>query len=317
MDFGPAANQALRQAMDLSRTFGAAVTVVHVLDVPSYAYSAMSFSAVDLMTPFEDTARQELEQTTRRVCGASGNATPLLKRGIAAEAILASIDETGADLVVMGTRGRHGVAHALLGSVAERLVRLSPVPVLTVRAPDDAKLGEDATGALGVAPIRKIVVPVDFGEVSEWALDETLTLASSLGAKGVIALHAQEYSLLGLEAIPGAGAPDLPQRLTRAAEDALRDSIERRRGQARDVLLEGALKQGIPWSQIVDFAARSNANAIVMGTHGRRGLTRAFLGSVAEKVVRYATVPVLTMHGPAVPPTKHVSSPDETAPHGR
>jgi nucleotide-binding universal stress UspA family protein len=136
-------------------------------------------------------------------------------------------------------------------------------------------------------------VPTDFGEVAEHALDEAMELAASLGAI-VTVLHAYEYSLLGIGVDFGTGVPDAPERLKRAAREALRETIERQSG--RGVVLDGILREGAPWSAIVEFAAGSNADLIVMGTRGRRGLARAFLGSVAEKVVRYASVPVLTVH---------------------
>lgn len=106
--------------------------------------------------------------------------------------------------------------------------------------------------------------------------------------------HAQEYSLLGLQANLGGGMPDVSERLMRSARAALDGVVARHQG--RGVEVDAILREGISWSEIVGLAASLDADLIVMGTHGRRGLARAFLGSVAEKVVRYATVPVLTVH---------------------
>ena len=90
---------------------------------------------VDLFTPIMDAARAQfdakLKEVGRRVPGTTG----VLRMGAPWQELLGVLSETGADLVVMGTHGRKGVAHALIGSVAEKVVRMAKVPVLTVHAP--------------------------------------------------------------------------------------------------------------------------------------------------------------------------------------
>jgi nucleotide-binding universal stress UspA family protein len=140
-DFGESSLRAMRVAVDLANRLGAHLTVVHVYEIPSYSYAGSGFTAVDLLTPIEDAARKELERTLAEVRAKVPTATAVLRRGVAWVEVLNAVEEANADLVVMGTHGRRGLSRALLGSVAEKLVRSSPVPVLTVgpdKSPDAA-----------------------------------------------------------------------------------------------------------------------------------------------------------------------------------
>jgi nucleotide-binding universal stress UspA family protein len=134
VDFGEPSQQALDTAIDLASRFKAGLTLVHVYEIPAYVYGGMTFATADLFGPIEDAAREHLDKTLREAQKRVPGAKAVLRRGPPAPEILAVIDEVRPDLVVMGTHGRKGVSHALLGSVAERIVRLSPVAVLTMRA---------------------------------------------------------------------------------------------------------------------------------------------------------------------------------------
>ncbi len=134
-DFSEASERALALAVEMARSPGSGLTVVHTCEVPAYAYSDMSFAPLDLLSPVVDVARAKLAELMGPLAAACPGAKSVLKIGVPWEQILGVAAETDADLIVVGTHGRRGVAHALLGSVAEKVVRLSPVPVLTVRAP--------------------------------------------------------------------------------------------------------------------------------------------------------------------------------------
>jgi nucleotide-binding universal stress UspA family protein len=145
-------------------------------------------------------------------------------------------------------------------------------------------------------PIQKILVPIDFGEASLRALDDAIDLAKALGAS-VVVMHAYEIPVIGFPDGALLTSAEFAGRLSNAAETALKGAIDARAG--RGVKLESVLRQGVAWEEINAVADKSGADLIVIGTHGRRGLARALLGSVAEKVVRMATKPVMTVHGPA------------------
>ncbi len=133
-DFGEGSKRALDAGASLAQKLGASLTLLHTFEIPPYAYSGIHFSTADLLTTLEEAARLELETALVSLRERVPRAASLFRRGIPWQDIQASIAETGADLVVMGTHGRRGIAHALLGSVAEKTVRMSSVPVLTLRA---------------------------------------------------------------------------------------------------------------------------------------------------------------------------------------
>ena len=136
-DFGEPSERALEVAIDLAKQNGAHVTLLHVFDVPP-SYAGMGMSPVDLLTPMWAAGKKQLEDTLERVKATCSSVTEQTARGVPWREILSAIEQLRPDLVVMGTHGRSGIPRAVLGSVAEKIVRLSPVPVLTVRARDDA-----------------------------------------------------------------------------------------------------------------------------------------------------------------------------------
>lgn len=129
-DFSEASGLALELAASIARQAGATLTVVHACELPIYPEAIPS---ADLLTPITAAAGKRLDAVVTGLRDRCPGALPLLRVGAAWEEILAAAAEVGADLVVVGTHGRRGLSHAVLGSVAERVVRLSPIPVLTVR----------------------------------------------------------------------------------------------------------------------------------------------------------------------------------------
>lgn len=128
--------EALEVAVDLALTFDAKLTLIHAWEVPVAAYAATTYVPADFWTAIEQAATEQLKSTVEYVRKRLPRAESILAKGPPAHEILAAADRTKANLIVMGTHGRRGMSHVLLGSVAERVVRLSPVPVLTIRGKD-------------------------------------------------------------------------------------------------------------------------------------------------------------------------------------
>jgi nucleotide-binding universal stress UspA family protein len=133
-DFGDASNDAIDFAVGLAKTFGSTITLLHVYEIPVYPYPGLTID-VDLLTPIREAAQKELDRAFAALQKVGCEARAQLESGIPWGKILAVAEAQKSDLIVMGTHGRKGVMHALVGSVAEKVVRLSPVPVLTVRHP--------------------------------------------------------------------------------------------------------------------------------------------------------------------------------------
>ena len=132
-DFGESSAKAVSLAVELANALKSALTLIHVVDVyPVYGYEFEL--PVDLQPQLESAGKAALAKELARIVRAVPQACGTLKTGFASEAILAFAKEDATDLLVVGTHGYRGVKRVLLGSVAEKLVRLSPVPVLTVHA---------------------------------------------------------------------------------------------------------------------------------------------------------------------------------------
>ena len=208
------------------------------------------------------------------------------RRGTAAApSIVDDAIEENVDLVVMGAHGRRGFRRFLLGSVTEEVVRLAPCPVLTIRGTGTAQ---------DVHRVRKVLVPFDFSEHSRTALGSAAKMAASYGAS-LHLLHVIEPIMEPHPYVPlhyRSESFDLPQLKARVREDLgpiVADVVDGR------VATEVEVLEGDPALCITEHAETIEADLIAMATHGRTGLSRFFLGSVTEKVVRSAGCPVLTL----------------------
>jgi nucleotide-binding universal stress UspA family protein len=145
-----------------------------------------------------------------------------------------------------------------------------------------------------MAELRRILVPTDFTETSDHALDWALELAKRLGAT-VTVLHTYEIPIVGFPDGAIIATPEIAGRISEASKAALEATMAKIQG--RGVPVDSVLREGVPWEEINAVADAMDADLVVIGTHGRRGLTRALLGSVAENVVRTAKHPVVTIRG--------------------
>jgi nucleotide-binding universal stress UspA family protein len=145
-------------------------------------------------------------------------------------------------------------------------------------------------------PIKRILVATDFSECSERALDHAIALARAFGAS-ITLLHAWEIPVYGFPDGSFIASPEASNRIMNAARDALTLTVDRRKDSG--VRIEPELREDVAWMAIGAVAEEIDADLVVLGTHGRRGLSHALLGSVAEKVIRTCSRPVLTIRGPA------------------
>ncbi len=207
-------------------------------------------------------------------------------RGLApAPAIIDYAAEHDMDLIVMGTHGRRGVRRLLIGSVAEEVVRRAPCPVFTVRETKDEEES--------VKRLKSILVPIDFSEHSKDALRYAGAFAELYGAELQLLHVFDEFSGPGFLMDEVLATHDV--RL--AIEER---SIEDMKRLAREVVgstdrLRVQTIIGHPAPKILETASTNDVDLIVMSTHGLTGLEHLVMGSVAEKVVRQAPCPVLTI----------------------
>lgn len=195
-----------------------------------------------------------------------------------AERILTYAEEENIDLIVMGTHGRRGVERMLFGSVTEEVVRKAPCPAFTVRTDADTSPHQ---------AVRRVLAPVDFSEASDVAVQHAREIALTYGAE-IDLLHVVEEpfypSAYGYEP-------------TAFPTGEVLENVETQLGNmAREMIgYEHAMievRTGDPAGEILDYTNANGIDLIVIATHGRTGLDRVLMGSVAERVLRRAPTPV-------------------------
>jgi nucleotide-binding universal stress UspA family protein/YHS domain-containing protein len=215
-------------------------------------------------------ARASLKSVTERLEHSPAAVRPILTIGRPAEAIVRCADQRGADLIVMATRGRSDLERMLLGSVTDRVIRTSPVPVLTVHPP--------TTWLDYVSPTvgrkLRLLAPLDGSAFAEEAVQMAVSLLRP------------ELVEVGLVSV--VTTPQVETAAARANLDAASDRLVVRRVEATETILEGE-----PARQIARHASEEGYDLIVMSTHGHSALLRSLVGSIADRVVRIAEAPVL------------------------
>ena len=303
-DFSETSHFAVSRACALARRFDAEIHLVHVLpllDLGPVATDVPAVSRMDLEERWTRAVRDELDAIARE-SRVTVRVTSEVTRGHAFVEIVRYARAHRMDLIVMGTHGRGAVEHMLLGSVAERVVRKAPCPVLTVRLPEhafrlpgcdeqpDAQTGEPGpptptTAAAGIGAatmtLNRILLPTDFSETADYARHHAVELARRFQAS----LH-----LLHVVGDPvsedwaGGGEANAAKRLGELSLGGLD--------------CQRATRGGHAFVEIVRYAADQEVDLIVMGTHGHGPVAHLLLGSVADKVVRKAPCPVLTVRQP-------------------
>ena len=293
VDFGACSETAFRQAAAvLSRHPESTLRVVHVYEPPYYAPEAVVNLPGEPPLPMVDYVQRQAEKQLAAFMESHVAGTPLAERvdariaaGLAFEEIPREAAAWGADLVVMGTHGRQGLSHLLLGSVAERVIRNAPCPVLVVR-------GTDVPSPERALAFDHVLVAVDFGPDSVAAARLGVAM-SATGAAGVTLLHVVPTpAYAGEVLVPRAGGIRLGEFLHDEAQMRL-ETFAREVVSGEAPAPASRVLQGSAAEQTVAVCADEDFRLVVMGTKGRHGLAHFFVGSVAERVLRHAPCPVL------------------------
>lgn len=282
-DFSEPANTATRYAASVARTYGSALDLVHAWDFATELSSEFAALGPESIAESRRLDEAKLSSVAAALATHGVKATGKLVDGSADRAIVAYGASSGADLIVTGTEGRTGVLHALLGSVAERILRTSDVAVLAV--PRATQIAEGAA----FAP-KQILVPIDLSPSSAEVLRVAVAIAAKTGAR-VCAVHATSgHVYAGADGeVTGAADADIPKRATAWVGATLGAN-------AGSVVL--VVETGPPSDVIAKVASEQKPDLIVMATAGRTGIEHFMIGSVTERTLRTVGVPVLTFRRP-------------------
>jgi nucleotide-binding universal stress UspA family protein len=234
--------------------------------------------------------------------------TTRVATGIPSEEVIAAARAEDSDLIVVGTRGKTGLAHILLGSTAERVIRGAPCPVLTVRMEQADAEQKEGAPSMPVA-LERILVPIDFSDCSLDALEYAAVMAKQAKA-AVMLLHVLEPVSYGLDFDLGhfRSREDVRESWTKRLEELAATHRH------PNMPIEYRLRGGLPADSILDAARTLPCDLIVMGTHGRRGISHTISGSVAEAVLRKAHCPVVAVRSNKIGPGHGRTIPTETPP---
>jgi nucleotide-binding universal stress UspA family protein len=286
--------QALPPALDIARRSGARIELVHVHVVPAPMYAARvaNWNYEGTYDPRgAEKARAYLEETAGRLRKtADVPVTFVLLEGGVADALAEQVRSAKADLVVMTTHGRGPFSRLWLGSVADAFIRRSTVPVLLLRPREGTP-----AGAVGPNP-RHVLIPLDGSPLAEQILVPAVALAQPTGAdytllRVIPPVVAAVFEPAGVAAPVLVDEPSLQERKSQA-QAYLQDVAHRFRAPGLDVRTQVVVDPVVP-EAIFQAAQDNDIDLIALATHGRAGLPRLLLGSVADKVIRGASVPVL------------------------
>jgi nucleotide-binding universal stress UspA family protein len=290
LDGSPLAEQALPLASHIAQRAGSKLRLVLAHRLPSAPIdpaAAKLFVSIELATRKSERAYLRGIQAKLREGGMRLSSAVTLT-GAAGPALAQYVRELGIDLVVMATHGRGGIRRAWLGSVADQLIRNLEIPVLLVRPPE--------TGAAPARPpgVGQILVPLDGSPLAEEALDAAAKLARLWDAELTLmqVVPPVLLSIDGAMPLPSSYDDGLTAMSRMQAQDYLDDVVEEMRAQG----LRAAGVAVVGWNtvdSILEMARPERVAVVVLATHGRGGLRRLALGSVADKLVRGAEVPVL------------------------
>jgi len=155
--------------------------------------------------------------------------------------------------------------------------------------------GNAFAASSSVVTFRRLLVPVDFTETSDRALGYAIELARKFGS-AITVMHAYQIPVYGFPDATYITASEVAAQISNAAQDRLDAILEQNK--AAGVEMNAILRDGVAWEEVNAVAGEIHADLVIIGTHGRRGLARALLGSVAENVIRTSGLPVLVIHGP-------------------
>lgn len=293
LDGSDTSHGALLLAIELSRQFASELILCTSVDRDAAIAAAQSpdgpfMGFENIIEHYDASAKLLLSEAAARTSAAGARTTTMLLEGRPAVAVADYAKEAAADAIVMGTHGKSGLERVLLGSTAEGVLHLTTVPTFVVHEAPDPTFAPAALPT--VSEFGRILVAVDESDPADAAMAFALDLAA-VTHSCILCCHAIEQGQFFDKAArygynPGPLLADLHGHAAELIESKTRAAKE------RGLSVVSVIVEGNAPDAILKAAVDNNADLIVIGTHGRRGLQRLFMGSVAENVIRNSVFPV-------------------------
>lgn len=291
LDRSAFAEDALPLGVEIARRVGAPVHLILVHTPPPMlaTFDQVIIAPPELDREFRDEEAAYLARVAARIGDDGVTAIPVVLEGLVAASLVTYVTAHPSAIVVMTTHGRGGVSRFFLGSIADRLTREVHCPVLLVRPGDGARVpgGGD----------MRVLIPLDGSPTAESTIDQVVDI---FGRDHTV-LYCLQVVVLPPVILPLAGAIAAPSatmgRMVLAANEYLDDLAMRLRGEGLSVHTDVRSGELIA-PEIFAYAEEKEPNLIALATRGHGGIERALFGSVADKLVRGASVPVLVWNPP-------------------
>jgi nucleotide-binding universal stress UspA family protein len=287
VDFSDASKRAVNYGLSLALDFKARLILAHIAHFDTAAYDKAKADLIELIPP---DCREPL---TFEI---------IVKSGDVRSELLGIVQDKEIDLVIMGTRGRSYFERMLLGSVTDRMLRKLHVPILTVSHLDP----EREIHTPGPVPLQKILYATDLASGSEEGLKFSIRLARGLDATLTVA-HVAQFADAAFHGVEGAAfLPDYANEIRAQAEERLSRLVAL--VSDGSVPISTVLAEGVPYETVNRLAEQLKADLIIINLQNKGLLERAVLGATAERVIRTATVPVLSLPLPALYASRWVAA---------
>jgi nucleotide-binding universal stress UspA family protein len=280
LDGSAAARGALSRVERLLREAGSQLILLRVVDEPTIVVTEYPGLVAQMANPgqAESEAQAYVDGLATELKTSGMRVATRVMTGRAAESILRIAEREQATSIAMATHGRSGVMRWAMGSVAEKVLRTSKLPLCLVRSSDTPPQEEPRDW-------QHVVVPVDGSPLALQAVPTAAQLAKLLDLRVTVVHFVSDYA--------GKAAMPVGQQYLEQARVAFA---------AHEVDVELDLRRGDPAAGLVDYGLmdvrpENRADVVCMCSHGRSGVRRAVYGSVTEKLLRHAVVPLLVVHG--------------------
>lgn len=282
---------AIEEAIHLAAHSGASITFCSCLNISAQAASLIEKDHANLLRTVEDIAAEMLDTIVETTRSRGLTADKMVRIGSAHEELSKVADEGKYDLIVVGTRPRSRASRMLFGSTSQKLIRFAPCAVWVVK-PET------------VREVREVAVATDLSETGRPALIAAIDVARALGAK-LYVVHAVETSELAYLMMAGIETEEIvaaKKRMLDGAEVTLQQQLAASDYRTLPHGVKVEIIEGAPDEAIPKFVSELGIDILVMGTHGRSGLSRLVLGNTAERILPSLDCSVITVR-----PTEAVS----------